>query len=200
VQLFERFLMIQPDTVSRLALSAYSSSGNDMEVALVCDEPPFTTYGLALQRVQLGTVWKEYAFDFTSRNFSSFVNNARLVFRFDGYANPGDVFGIDGVQLAKLNAEPSVSRIIPQDYELSQNYPNPFKSKYHDPLWPVRSFERSLDHPKHPRPNRTRTGEWRDGGGISLGEFRCQRVVVGSVFLSYTSRGFRRDEARSLPW
>jgi hypothetical protein len=126
VELSERGLLMQPDTVYRLTFSAYSSSANDMEVALVRDEPPFSTYGLAYQRVQLSTVWKEYAFDFTSENFSSFVNNARLVFRFDRYANPGDVFGIDWVHLAKLNGEPSVSGVIPPDYDLSQNYPNPF--------------------------------------------------------------------------
>jgi hypothetical protein len=126
VEVSARDLMMQPDTVYRLAFSAYSSSGNDMAVSLIRDEPPYTTYGLASQHVLLSTDWKEYALEFTSKNFSSFVNNGRLVFRLDGPARQGDVLGIDDVQLAKSNGEPSTAQNGPRDFDLAQNYPNPF--------------------------------------------------------------------------
>lgn len=97
-----------------------------MAVSLMRDEPPYTTYGLASQHVLLSTNWKEYALEFTSKNFSSFINNGRLVFRLDGPAREGDVLGIDDVQLAKTNGEPSTAQNGPTEFDLAQNYPNPF--------------------------------------------------------------------------
>jgi hypothetical protein len=129
VQLSQHDLVLQPDTAYRLTFAAYSTTGSDMEVSLVRDDAPQVSYGLEAQRVQLGTSWQEYTFDFSTKNFSSFVNNARLSFQFGKYASEGDVYSIDRIGLGKADKQPPLPVGIPQDYGLDQNFPNPFNPR-----------------------------------------------------------------------
>lgn len=135
MQLYQSDIMLEANTNYQLKFAAYSSGGNDINVAIQQHEFPYSNYGLNWQWVNLGRSWKYYTLTFTSKNISGMVYNARLLFWFAGHAEEGDTYHIDDVILTKIetneNEEIKVApdladRDNPQQVELMQNYPNPF--------------------------------------------------------------------------
>ncbi len=135
MQLYQSDIMLEANTNYQLKFVAYSSGGNDMNVAIQQHEFPYSNYGLNWQWVNLDRSWKYYTLTFTSKNISGVVYNARLLFWFAGHAQKGDIYHIDGVILTKnetneneeIKVAPDLAeRDNPQQVELMQNYPNPF--------------------------------------------------------------------------
>lgn len=127
VQLYQRNLVMSPDSVYRLSFAAYSTTGNDMEVSVLKGLAPFTNYGLDEEHVQLTTGWNVFIYEFKPRNISGTVNDARVGFSFDGYDAAGDIFSLDNVRFQAVNAlTPPPPEALPVDYSLEANFPNPF--------------------------------------------------------------------------
>ncbi len=130
-QLYQYNLVLKPNTQYVLAFAAYSSSGRSMDVSLCEHVAPYTNYGLASNPVALQSSWKDYAINFTTKNFLTTVNDGRLRFSFAPYAQNGDEYWIDDVSLLEVNTTTAVapngqSAAAPVRYGLQQNYPNPF--------------------------------------------------------------------------
>ena len=100
-QLYQQGLSLEPNTTYQLSFWAYSNSGRDFKVSVQKHGSPFTNYGLSGQTISLGTNWSQHTVSFTTRNFSSAVNDARLMFWFADTAASGDQFFIDDVALIK---------------------------------------------------------------------------------------------------
>jgi hypothetical protein len=107
VQLYQRNLSLAANTAYRLTLVAYSESGNDLGVYLHNHLAPYENYGLRLNQVNLTTGWQRYTVEFTTRNFSGSVDNARLRFWFAPFAQGGDRYLIDDVRLERLDGSES---------------------------------------------------------------------------------------------
>ena len=127
VQLYQRNLVMSPDSMYRLSFTAFSTTGNDMEVSVHRGLWPFTDYGLNAEHIQLTTGWNVYVYEFKPQNFSGMVNDVRLRFSFDKYAVAGDVYSLDNVRFQAINAlTPPPPETLPVDYSLEANFPNPF--------------------------------------------------------------------------
>ncbi len=128
VELYQDGLVMSPDSNYRLSFAAASNYGHDVEVSVLKGGAPFTYYGLAADRVDLRPAWKTYYVDFKPGNFLSPVNDVRLRFWFGPYAEAGDLFSIEDVQLVAVNAgtPPPAPDGLPTDYFMDENYPNPF--------------------------------------------------------------------------
>ncbi len=130
-QLYQYELVLEPNTAYRLAFSAYSNSGDNMDVSLIQHVAPYADYGLSASSVELGTGWQDYTIEFTTRNFSAPVDDGRLRFSFAPYAQSGDEYWIDNVMLQEAETASGVSaqsggKSGPSKFGLNQNYPNPF--------------------------------------------------------------------------
>ena len=60
VQLFQKGLVLLPNTLYQLSFKAYSNTGHDLSVSLLKHGSPYTKYGLS-NYVDLGTTWKNYS-------------------------------------------------------------------------------------------------------------------------------------------
>lgn len=125
-QLYQGNLLLSPDSTYRLSFAAYSSTGNDMEVAMQKGTSPFTSYGLQ-ETVPLTTGWNVFVYEFKPRNFSGVVNDARLRFSFSTFGAAGDIFSLDNIRFLAVNAGSlPPPELLPVDYALEANFPNPF--------------------------------------------------------------------------
>jgi len=102
IQLFQHDVPLEPNTEYQLSFVAYSNTGHDFSVSMVKHDPPYTNYGLTRHKVNLTTSWNTYSINFTTKNFSSPVNDARLVFWFASDAATGDQYWIDNVALFQV--------------------------------------------------------------------------------------------------
>jgi len=90
----------------------------------------------------LTTAWQTFTREFTASGFTGTVTDARVRFWFAPYDAAGDIFFIDGVKLellpvavtgvdeGALASAPEIgavtNEVIPTEFSLSANYPNPF--------------------------------------------------------------------------
>jgi hypothetical protein len=126
-QLSQTGIVVSPDSTYRLRFAAFSTTGDDLEVSLKKQSLSSTAYGLDAYRVDLTSEWKVYSIDFKPSGFASPVNDARLVFTFNRYSAPGDVYALDYLKLSPINgANPPPPDDVPLDYNFDGNYPNPF--------------------------------------------------------------------------
>jgi hypothetical protein len=102
VQLYQANLKLQPNTYYKLTFDAYSNTGHDFEVSLNKNASPYTNYGLAAKKFDLGTNWQSYSVTFATSGFSSTVTDGRLWFSLAAYDSAGDVYHVDNVMLARL--------------------------------------------------------------------------------------------------
>lgn len=127
IQLYQRNLIMSPDSTYRLSFAAFSTTGNDLEVSVHKGVPPYTPYGLSGVRVDLTPGWNVFVLPFTPENFTRPVNDVRLRFSFDGYGQAGDIYSLDNVRFQAVNAlTPPPPESLPVDFSLEQNFPNPF--------------------------------------------------------------------------
>jgi len=99
IQFFQHDLPLEPNTEYDLSFAAYSNTGHDLRVTLCQHGPPYNNYGLAKQIVNLTTSWDTYSINFTTKNFSSPVNDSRLSFWLATDSKDGDQYWIDEVVL-----------------------------------------------------------------------------------------------------
>jgi len=99
IQFFQYDLPLEPNTEYDLSFAAYSNTGHDLRVTLCQHGPPYNNYGLAKQIVNLTTSWDTYSINFTTKNFSSPVNDSRLSFWLATDSKDGDQYWIDEVVL-----------------------------------------------------------------------------------------------------
>ncbi|MCB0121637.1 MAG: carbohydrate binding domain-containing protein, partial [Caldilineaceae bacterium] len=102
IQLYQRGIQIQPNTQYRLSFAAYSSTGHDIALYLHNHHAPYNNYGLQMERVDLTTTWQRFTVDFTTPAFSGRVTDARLRFWMAPFAQAGDLYWIDDVQLIQV--------------------------------------------------------------------------------------------------
>ena len=103
VQLYQTNITLEPNQRYRLHFAVKSSGGQDMGVYLQKHGAPYTNYGLAKDRVDLGTSWQAFDLQFTTRGFSANVNDARLRFWFAPYDSDNSSYDIDHVVLEKIS-------------------------------------------------------------------------------------------------
>ncbi|HYN45004.1 MAG TPA: carbohydrate binding domain-containing protein [Candidatus Limnocylindrales bacterium] len=99
VQVFQKGLVLLPNTPYKLSFKAYSSTGHDLAVSLIKHGSPYTKYGLSNYVVNLGTAWKDYSIQFTTSGFSGTVSDARLMFWLAPYDAAQDQYYFDDVTL-----------------------------------------------------------------------------------------------------
>ncbi len=103
VQLYQANLALQPNTDYQITFAAYSNSGHDFEVSLSKHVSPYTDYGLAARRFDIGASWENFSVTFTTKGFSGSVTDGRLWFSLAPYDTTGDVYYIDNVVLARVS-------------------------------------------------------------------------------------------------
>ena len=132
VQLYQAPVTLQSGMLYRLSFKAYSSSGDDLSLAIHQHGAPYAIYGLPNQRFDLTTVWGSYAVQFVASGFSGTATDGRLRFWFASYAVGGDEYFIDDVVLEKVTgtSKEGVSAesapTLPTEPTLAGNFPNPF--------------------------------------------------------------------------
>ncbi|VVB55282.1 Carbohydrate binding domain protein [uncultured archaeon] len=106
VQLFQKGLVLLPDTLYQLNFKAYSNTGHDLSISLMKHGSPYTKYGLSNYVVNLGTTWKDYSIQFKSSGFSGTVTDARLMFWLAPYDASEDQYFFDDVTLTPASVTP----------------------------------------------------------------------------------------------
>lgn len=101
IQLYQRGIMLEPNTHYKLSFAAYSTTGHDLKVQLIKHVSPYTGYGLG-QTFNLSKDWQEFSTEFTTTGFSTTVNDGRLMFYLVPFAKARDKYYIDYVQLEKI--------------------------------------------------------------------------------------------------
>lgn len=101
IQLYQTDIKLEPNTQYRLSFSAYSTTGHGMKVRLIQHDSPYDPYGLDFIP-DMGTSWQTFTTEFTTSDFASTVNDARLMFYIGDFAAAEDIYYIDDVQLEKV--------------------------------------------------------------------------------------------------
>ena len=109
VQVYQKDVVLEPNTVYKLDFKAYSGTGHDFAVSMHKHSEPYTNYGLTSQVVNLGTTWGSHSITFTTSGFSGTVNDARLMFSMAPYDATGDQYYFDDVILTKVSSNPPPS-------------------------------------------------------------------------------------------
>lgn len=102
VQLFQPYFHLEPNQHYRLYFAAKSSNGADLDVYLHKHNAPYTDYGLNGIRFDLSTEWRAFGVTFTTKNFTTPVDDARLRFWMAPYDVAGMTYNIDYVLLHKM--------------------------------------------------------------------------------------------------
>ncbi len=135
VQLYQYGITLQPNTSYRLNFDGYSTAGHDLEVTLSQHVSPYTSYGLSGRVFNLTTSWQSFSVTFTTSGFSSTIGDARLWFWLAPYDAAGDKFYLDNIVLtttpgmevlAGMEQPTHITTIVPREFLLEGNYPNPF--------------------------------------------------------------------------
>lgn len=106
VQLYQKGLVLEPNTLYNMSFKAYSNTGHDLSVTIQKHGPPYIKYGLSNYVINLGTSWKEHTIQFTTSGFSGTVNDARLMFWIAPYDAVGDQYYFDDIALISESATP----------------------------------------------------------------------------------------------
>jgi hypothetical protein len=106
LQLYQHSLNLEPNTTYSLSFSAKSSTGHDLSVYVHEHDEDYTNYGLGNYVANLSSSWQTFSTQFTTKGFSSTVNDGRLRFWFGPYDEAGDIYNIDNVVLTKGTTAP----------------------------------------------------------------------------------------------
>ncbi|MCL7413627.1 MAG: carbohydrate binding domain-containing protein [ANME-2 cluster archaeon] len=101
IQLYQKYILLEPNTRYRLSFAAYSTTGHDMAVKLFKHATPYTAYSPDFI-ANLGTSWQTFTTEFTTGGFTGTVNDGRLQFWLAPFAASGDQYFIDDVILVKV--------------------------------------------------------------------------------------------------
>lgn len=111
ITFYQTGICLQPSASYRLTFSARSTTGHDVAVSLVKHAEPNQAYGLSDQVFDLGRDWTSFTIDFTTVGFTQLVTDGRIMFRFPGLSESGDVYQFDNVVLERL-PEPTELRMV----------------------------------------------------------------------------------------
>jgi hypothetical protein len=115
VQLYQPALALEPATQYTLTFKGYSSTGHDVAVSVLKHVSPYTNYGLSKRVFNLTTTWQTFSVQFTTRNFTGAVSDARLMFAFESYDADGDVYYFDDVTLSRVSTPTETAPTISSD-------------------------------------------------------------------------------------
>lgn len=105
IQLFQSGLILEPNTKYRLEFTARSKFENDLSVILHKHDTPYINYGLANYVVNLTASWDRYSTEFTTTNFTTTINDARLRFWLAPYAIAGEKYYFDDIVLHRVEED-----------------------------------------------------------------------------------------------
>ena len=101
MQLYQSGIPLEPNTRYRLSFTAYSTTGHDIRVRLFKQVSPYPLYGLDYT-ANIGMNWQDFTTEFTTKGFTSHVNDGRLQFWLVPFAAAGDTYFIDDVRLEEV--------------------------------------------------------------------------------------------------
>lgn len=103
-QLFQSNITLLPNTTYELSFWARSADGADLRVTVFQQVAPRDNYGLKNQLFNLTSDGQVFTYTFTTTNFSSTVNDARL--RFQADKGKGHQYSIDSISLVPSDSPP----------------------------------------------------------------------------------------------
>lgn len=101
--LFQKGIILEPNTPYSLSFAARSTAGHDLSVSVFQDGTPEKSYGLADTPVTLTPEWKNYSLTFTTEGLDASVQDARMQFTLTPYAAYGDEYWLDDITLRKTS-------------------------------------------------------------------------------------------------
>ena len=101
IQLYQTGVTLEPNVRYRLSFAAYSTTGHDLTLNLIRHVSPYNNYGL-VYTAGLGTGWKNFTTEFTTKGFTRTVNDGRFQFWLAPFAAAGDTYYIDDIRLEKV--------------------------------------------------------------------------------------------------
>jgi len=128
-QVYQAGVTLEPNSVYQLSFSARADSGRDMDVSILRHSGAFMSYGLWAYYVNLDHDWKTFTIEFETDPWPARVTDGRFMVRLGQYAHSGDVYWFDNFVLRKLRDRPPTGASAPRDYDLGQNFPNPFNPR-----------------------------------------------------------------------
>lgn len=111
IQLYQTNVILEPKGIYRLSFAANSTTGHDVMMRLYQHFSPYTDYGLT-RTFNLGTNWETFTTEFTATNIVNAVNDGRLVFWLAPFAESGDIYYIDDVELVKIGVDNNPPMVI----------------------------------------------------------------------------------------
>ena len=102
VQVYQSGIPLKAGVRYRLSFKAYSTTGHLLQVFIHKHGDPYTDYGLDGWEPEVTTSWKTFSTEFTAENFADSVNDARLRFWLSPYAQAGDQYFLDDVDLEEV--------------------------------------------------------------------------------------------------
>jgi hypothetical protein len=112
-----------PRSQYRLRFAARSNLGLGVDVSFVQGSVEGVSYGLLRKNFDLTPDWKEYSVEFLSQNVADSTNSGTLVFDLTSSAVSDGEYMFDAITFER-EAAPIAEN--PTDFQLGQNFPNPF--------------------------------------------------------------------------
>lgn len=109
-QVFQSGLSLEANTRYTLSFDAKSSSGNNVNVAMIQHASPYSNYGLH-DSADLTSLWQTFSYSFTTTGFSGSTTDARLRLILNDV--DGDVYSFDNFVLTPTAGSPTPTDIPP---------------------------------------------------------------------------------------
>jgi arylsulfatase A-like enzyme len=101
LQLYQASFLLKPNTIYRLHLAGWSSTGHDLTL-YVQQHSGDTDFGLRDHVIDLTPSWQTYTVEFTTKRITTPTTDTRLRLWLAPYAKAGDLYRFDAIVLEEL--------------------------------------------------------------------------------------------------